>query len=52
MRGQRLEFIRRGDERQARLRRDVGRDLLGEAHRRVEAGADRRAALRLSLIHI
>ena len=43
--GQRLELVGRGDERQAGDRGDPLGHLLGEAHRRVEAGADGRAAL-------
>ena len=46
VRGQRLELVRRGDEGQAGDLGDLLGDLLGEADRRVEAGADRGAALR------
>ena len=46
MRGQRLELVGRGGEGQAGDRGDLGGDRLGEAHGRVEAGADRGAALR------
>jgi hypothetical protein len=37
------ELVRRGDEREAGLRGDLGGDLLGEPRRGVEAGADRGA---------
>ena len=46
VRGQRLELVGRGDERQAGDRGDPLGHHLGEADRRVEAGADRGAALR------
>ena len=46
VRGQRLELVRRADERQPGDRRDLLRKQLGEARMRVEPGADRGAALR------
>ena len=46
VRGERLELVGRGDEGQAGDRGDPLGDLLGEADRRVEAGADGGAALR------
>ena len=46
MRRERLEFIGRRDKRQAGLLCDIGGDRDIEARRRVDAGADRRAALR------
>ena len=45
VRGQRLELVVGGDERQAGERRDLLGEPLGEARRRVQAGADRGAAL-------
>jgi hypothetical protein len=45
MGGERLEFIRRAGEGNARQFRHPRRENLGEARHRVQAGADRRAAL-------
>ena len=46
VRGERLELVRRRDERQAGARRQLGRDPRAELRRRVQAGADRGAAER------
>ena len=46
VRRQRLELVRRGDERQPGERGDLLRERLGELRLGVEAGADRGAALR------